>query len=231
MFAKTTFAALTAAAALAPGAASALSVDAPAAPTQSFLSSEIVANADASSSDFVRVSVGLGENGNALDAANTDSGFAGAIANIQSLYVDDVLHLAGTSNHNSESKTQAFYHEVRTTIDAVSTTVFSLYVADGVTDDTFDRELLSTLEITDANGNAVDISAQLAALDADPTTNLLEIELAPGTYQTFVGTGSGARSDQDFQLRSAVVAAPTPSAALAGLVGLGALTTRRRKQA
>lgn len=230
MFTKTALTALAAAAAFAPGA-SGLSVAAPAVPTQNFLSSEIVANADASNSDFVRVSVGLNENGNSLDSANTESGFSGAIANIQSLFVDDVLHLAGTSNHNSPTKTQAFYHEVRTTIDAVKTTVFSLYIADDVTDDTFDRELLSSLEITDADGNAVDISAQLAALDADPAARLLEIELGPGQYQTFVGTGSGARADQAFQLRSTVVAAPTPSAALAGLVGLGALATRRRKQA
>ena len=100
-----------------------------------------------------------------------------------------------------------------------------------MTDNAFDRELLSTLQITDANGDAVDLSAQLAALDADPTSGLLQIELAPGTYSTFVGTGSGARSDTEFQLRSSVVAAPTPSAALAGRVGLGALTRRRRKQA
>ena len=77
----------------------------------------------------------------------------------------------------------------------------------------------------------MDLSAQLAALDADPAAGLLQIELAPGTYSTYLGTGSGVRADQEFQLRSSVVAAPTPSAALAGLVGLGALTRRRRKQA
>ena len=233
MFTKTTLTALTAAATLVPGTASAaIATTLSDGPTQSFVYSEVVAQADVSTPDFVRVAVGLDENANATDSQGLN-GFTGAIANLHSLFLDDVLHLAGTSNDVNVDSTaaQAFYHEVRTTIDAVSTTIYSLYVADDVTDNTFDRELLSTLQITDANGDAVDLSAQLAALDADPTSGLLQIELAPGTYSTFVGTGSGVRSDTEFQLRSSVVAAPTPSAALAGLVGLGALTRRRRKQA
>jgi len=234
MFTKTTAAALTAAAAtLAPGFASANSVAAPGVPSQYFLSSEVVAQADVSTPDYVRTAVGLGVNGNATDSTTGGGGFAGAIANIQSLFLGDLLHLAGTSRSQTvgSSASPAFYHEVRTTIDAAKTTIYSLFVASGVTDADFDRELISSLQITDAGGNQVDISAELAALNADPNARLLEIELAPGTYQTFVGTGSGARADGEYQLRSTVVAAPTPSAALAGLMGLGALTRRRRKQA
>ena len=133
MFTKTTLTALTAAAALAPGAASAAIV--PAGPTQSFVYSEVVAQADVSTPDFVRVAVGLNENANATDSQGLN-GFTGAIANLHSLFLDDVLHLAGTSNDVNVDSTaaQAFYHEVRTTIDAVSTTIYSLYVADDVTD-------------------------------------------------------------------------------------------------
>ncbi len=228
MSTKTTFAALTAAAVLAPAAASALSVGS----SQSFVSSEVVAQADVSTPDFVRASVALGENGQASDSASVDGTFVGAIANLQSLITDNVLHIAGTSNdvRNGSSAAPAFYHEVRTAIDAVTTTIFSVFVAEDVTDAVYDLELLSTLEITDSNGNQVDISAQLAELNADPTARGLEIELGPGAYQTFLGSGSGAGSDREFQLRSTVVAAPTPSAALAGLLGLGGLMARRRKQ-
>lgn len=233
MFTKTTLTALTAAAAtLAPGAASALSMQAPAVPSQAFLSSEIVAQADVSTPDYVRTAVGLGDNGHAIDST-TVGGYAGAIANLQSRFVGDLLLMSGTSHghHAGSSAMPAFYHEVRTSIDAAKTTIFSLFVSPEVTDAGFDRELMSSLEIKDAGGNVVDISAQLAALNADPAARLLEIELGPGAYTTYLGTGSGARADQDFQLRSTVVAAPTPSAALAGLLGLGALTKRRRKQA
>jgi|GEM_PF-2756756 len=229
MLTKTTLTALTATAAtLAPALASAGSV-----PAQHFVYSEVVSQADVSTADFVRSAVALDENGHAVNTDNANGGYAGAIANIQSRFVGDLLLMSGTShsNHVGSSAFSAFYHEVRTSIDAAKTTIFSLFVSPEVIDAGFDRELMSSLEIKDGNGNVVDISAQLAALNADPTARLLEIELGPGAYTTYLGTGSGVRADQEFQLRSTVVAAPTPSAALAGLLGLGALTRRRRKQA
>lgn len=231
MFTKTALTvALTAAA---PQFAAAGLAPIPGVPTQHFLSSEVVSQADVSTADYVRTAVALGENGHAVNTDNTHGGYAGAMANIQSRFVGDLLLMSGTSHGHTagSSALPAFYHEVRTTIDAAKTTIFSLFVSPEVTDDGFDRELMASLQITDASGNAVDISAQLAALNADPTARLLEIELGPGAYQTFLGTGSGARADQEFQLRSTVVAAPTPSAALAGLLGLGGLAARRRKQA
>ena len=243
MFSKTSLiVALTAAAA--PQLALAASV-----PSQSFKYSEVVVQADVSTPDFVRTMVAEGENGNASEltrvVTDTREFVSGAIANIQSRFVGDVFLMSGTSHDVSTVANEdcviidepspifpAFYHEIRTAIDATKTTIYSIFVSPDATDIGFDRELLASLEIKNTNGDVVDISDQLAALDADPTATLLEIELAPGSYHTFVGVGSGHRTgDDEFQLRSTVVAAPTPSAALAGLLGLGALTKRRRKLA
>lgn len=228
---KTAFFALAAATFSSAGASAAV-LAGPSGAGQSFVSSEVVARADASASEFVRSTVALGENGQALASGLADGTFVGAIANLQSLFVEDVLHIAGTSHdvRNGSSAVPAFFHEVRTTIDIASSGTFSVFVADDVTDADYDRALLSSLEITDADGNTVDISVELAALSADPTARRLEIELGPGVYQTLLGAGSADGGDREFQLRSSVVSGPTPSAALAGLVGLGGLLLRRRAQ-
>ncbi|MEE9404579.1 MAG: hypothetical protein V3V20_06775 [Algisphaera sp.] len=219
-------------------------------PTLDFLASEVVVQADVATPVFIRTAASLGDIVQSSDlevrmsAAGED--ISGAIGTVHSLFQSNGdLAMAGTSHHTSRvldpncdlldtpsAIFPAFYHEIRTTINAVKTTIFSLWAAPESSEIGFDRELLASLSITDAIGNAVDISTQLAALNGDSSARMLEITLAPGTYSTHIGVGSGLRAgDDEFQLRSNVTAAPTPSAAIAGLMGLGALLGRRRRTA
>lgn len=232
----------------APGLATAEVVEL--APTQSFFYSQVIADGNVDDGVRVKTVVGLGEDANARDAfSQTVDGtyeYSNAIANIHNYFVGDVLHTAGTSHGVSRIETAAgqplndaepevfaaFYHEVRTAVDAVTSTILNVFVAAEQTNIDFDRALLASLEIRDADDNLVDIDDQIAALNADATARALEIELAPGQYLTTLRLGTGRPlTDDEFHVRHSVVAAPTPSAAVAGLLGLGALCTRRRKQA
>ena len=195
MFSKTSLiVALTAAAA--PQLALAASV-----PSQSFKYSEVVVQADVSTPDFVRTAVDLGENGNASEltrvVTDTREFVSGAIANIQSRFVGDVFLMSGTSHDVSTVANEdcviidepspifpAFYHEIRTAIDAAKTTIYSLFVSPDATDIGFDRELLASLEIKNTNGDVVDISDPAGRPGRRPHRRpCWTIELAPGSYQ------------------------------------------------
>ena len=172
MFSKTSLIVALTAAAAPQLAALAASV-----PSQSFKYSEVVVQADVSTPLTLSAPCrGPGRKrqrhrtGPVVTTADREF-VSGAIANIQSLFLGDVFHMAGTSHHVSSVANEdcvivdepsiifpAFYHEIRTTIDAAKTTIYSLFVAPEASDIGFDRELLASLEITDVNGNVVDIS-------------------------------------------------------------------------
>ena len=178
-------------------------------------------------SPFSAVDV-LGDGTTQADLVFGDSSrFAQASIDARTVF-DNTLDVSGTSR-NTEPDGETFHLvELGVTLSAGESFVATAHnIGDGVND--FDRAFLSSVQVFDAAGEAVD--ADSLQLDLDGASPSVSLAPGAGTFSVIFSAASPSPvGDDEFAVRfSTVVGAPSPTAAAAGLLGLVALGARRRR--
>ncbi len=120
--------------------------------------------------------------------------------------------------------------ELNVTLDAGESFLATAHeLGDGVIND-FDRAFLSSVQLFDAEGDAVDLSSIIVD---DSDSDSPSISFAPGAgnfLAVFSASSPSPAGDDEFRVRfSTVSGVPSPTAAAAGLLGLIGLAGRRRR--
>ena len=139
-----------------------------------------------------------------------------------------VLDVSGTSR-NTDAGGETFHLvELNVSLDAGESFLATAHDFGDTTND-FDRVFLSSVQLFDADGVAVDFDPIFN--DGDSPS----LSFAPGAgdfLAVFSASSPSPAGDDEFRVRfSTVTGAPSPTAAAAGLLGLIGLAGRRRRKA
>ena len=137
-----------------------------------------------------------------------------------------VIDISGTSRTENAGAT---FHRIAFDVELDANEAFfaDAHIA-GDAANAFDRTLLSSLAVFDANGASVEVPVSVV----DDGAGRPSVTVAPGagSYRIVLSAATAVDGDDEFGLRfNTVSSAPSPSAAAAGLLGLVALSARRRR--
>ena len=153
--------------------------------------------------------------------------FAEASIDARSVF-GDTLDVSGTSRNTTDTGETFHLVELNVSLDAGESFVADAHDIGGVTND-FDRVFLSSVQLFDTDGVAVDFDPVFDDGDSPSLT------LSPGAgdfLAVFSASSPSPAGDDEFRVRfSTIASAPSPTAAAAGLLGLIGLAGRRRRKA